>query len=161
MKGALLEPSNLPARLVKSCLFDAGMYIDATVGSLEFGRHSVPNHMHDSSCHAASCGCQERPTGVFARGPRLLFKTPTPTPPQNQTTLLTHVHTHTHTYIKTPCAPHLPPPHCTSLCIPLPTPPPFRLHATLIINDLRDSFHLIYYLGWDSGCCAAASLLDL
>lgn len=133
-----------PAHLVKSCLFDAGAYIDGTVGSLGFGRHLVPNHMHDSSCHAASCVCQERPTGFFARGPRLLFNP--------------HTHTHSHSHKNTLCPPKLyqpmhPPSQVPSL--------PFRLHATLIINDLRDSFHLIYYLGRDSGCCAAASLLDL
>lgn len=40
-------------------------------------------------------------------------------------------------------------------------PYPLSLHTTLIIDDLRDSFHLIYYLRQDGGCCAAASLLDL
>lgn len=144
MKKLAGKRPSRPAHLVKSCLFDAGPSIDGTGRSLGFGRHLVPNHMHDSSCHAASCVCQEGPTGFFARGPRLLF----------------NPHTHTHTY-KTPCAR----PNCTSLCIPLSEsrgpPPSFRLHATLIINDLRDSFHLIYYLGRDSGCCAAASLLDL
>lgn len=105
--------------------------------------------MHDSSCHAASCGCQVRPTGVFAKGPKLRCNPSASTP-------------NTHAYIKTPCAspealsssPNLYQPYA------LPSTPTPSV-STLIINDLRDSFHLIYYLGWDGGCCAAASLLDL
>lgn len=155
-----------PARrtLYKVVYLTQGPHIDGTVGSLGFGRHLVPNHMHDSSCHAASCVCQERPTGVFARGPRLLFNphtythTHTCAPPTRP-----HSRTHTHIHKNTLCPPKLYPPMHPPSQLPGPLPPslPFRLHATLIINDLRDSFHLIYYLGRDSGCCAAASLLDL
>lgn len=76
-----------------------------------------------------------------------------------------HIRAHTPTHKIKTCAssvPSFPLPTCTS---PMPSHSPptyaFSLHTTLIINDLRDSFHLIYYLGRDGGCCAAASLLDL
>lgn len=88
-------PLSCPSTVENVAYLTVDAYRYCCRGSLEFGRYLVPNHMHDSSCHAASCGCQMRFTRVFVKGPRLLFNTP---PPQQATLLTcTSVHTHPHT----------------------------------------------------------------
>lgn len=129
LKGALLVPANLPFHCLKHCLFDRRKHIDVAEGAIEFGRRSVPNYMHDSSCYAASCGCQVRFHQGFCQG--------------TQTTIQPPPTSHTHILKRPPERPlstYLP--HTPSMC--LPPLYPFSLHTTLIINDLRDSFHLIY-----------------
>lgn len=73
-------PLSCPSTVENVAYLTVDAYRYCYRGSLEFGRHLVPNHMHDSSCHAASCGCQMRFTLVFVKGPRPVPALCPPTP---------------------------------------------------------------------------------